>query len=523
MKFSFEDEEKYEQCSRMLDEGACKKALELAETILDDGLRAAIFIDAGMALGRSGKVREGTELFEAMLSSSDEQEIARHSVLYNAANGRSSLYDLRRRRRKITVPTDDDDLRAAKKLYREAISCLDSKSGPFASQLLINYGNCLSLFGRYLEAIDCYKEALEADPANGMAAANLGIELENVAWLMGRYRHEYIGLAHELLTRAFGSEMHFKDGSMPAIQHFQVVLEGIQHFIDFHEEPIKPPSLIQVDEENMQLNEYIKFCVEKGLFLNAWVGEEELTPGISDDIGFNPITTKIGDDYLVPELLRILNEIKESFSIARYLYFLSQNENQTLDEISGMTEYYGIDSFEINGIYTGLCKTAYVRAFDVLDKVARIINVYFNIGKRESSFWNIFAEKQSLGEDQIIRFGARPAIKKIHNFSLYALTDLCIDYFQSEYVDFNAIDFRRNRITHDYLTVKLYALDEEKKEENIIDLAELQKQTVEVLRLAKYAILYSVSAVSIEESKKEHSEDKVFEMNVPRNPGKPYL
>jgi len=271
------------------------------------------------------------------------------------------------------------------------------------------------------------------------------------------------------------------------------------------------------------LNEYIKFCVEKGLFLNAWVGKEELTPGISDDIGFNPITTKIGDDYLVPELLRILNEIKESFSIARYLYFLSQNENQTLDEISGMTEYYGIDSFEINGIYTGLCKTAYVRAFDVLDKVARIINVYFNIGKRVSSFWNIFAEKQSLGEDQIIRFGARPAIKKIHNFSLYALTDLCIDYFQSEYVDFHAIDFRRNRITHDYLTVKLYALDEEKKEKNIIDLAELQKQTVEVLRLAKYAILYSVSAVSIEESKKEHSEDKVFEMNVPRNPGKPYL
>jgi tetratricopeptide (TPR) repeat protein len=521
---TIQDNDTYNKCSQMLDDGRYKEALKLAEAISDDALRAAVFVDAGFSLGRSGKVREGTELFEALLTTrSQEQKYARHSVLYNAANGRSALYELKRMRRKTTVPTDNDDLRMAKKLYRESLASLDTDTGSFASQLLVNYGNCLSKFGRYIESIECYQKALEAEPTNGMAAGNLGVELEHVAWLMGRYRHEYIAIAYDLLTRALGNEMHLKYGSMPAIQYFQSALARAQYFIDFHKEPILPPLPVKIKEDDNQLNEYIKFCVEKGLFLNAWVGDNRLTPGISDDIVFGTIVTELGDDYLVPELLHILNEIKESFSTARYLYFLSQKQNQVLDNISSMTEYYGIDAFEINGTYTGLCKTAYARAFDVLDKVARIVNVYFDIGRRKSSFWNVFAERQSLGEEHKIRFGSRSEVRKADNISLYALTDLCVDYFESEHVDFSTIDSHRNRITHDYLNVKLHASEKEKRDGGTIELDELQKQTGKVLHLAKYAILYSVSAVSAAESDKQDDTEKTAEIKVPNKPGQPFL
>lgn len=210
----------------------------------------------------------------------------------------------------------------------------------------------------------------------------------------------------------------------------------------------------------------------------------------------------------MPELLRILNEIKESYTTARYLCFLSHEKTQELDNISQTTIYAENYDYSINGIYAGLCKTAYSRAFDVLDKVARIVNTYFGIGKRESTFWNIFAEKQSLGESHEVRFLARKAICDTHNPSMYALADLCIDYFENANVELRTIDSRRNRITHDYLNVKLYT-SKGNNEDGVIGFDELTRQTKDVLRLAKYAVLYIVSSINISELQKQPPDKRV--------------
>jgi len=66
------------------------------------------------------------------------------------------------------------------------------------------------------------------------------------------------------------------------------------------------------------------------LFLNAWVGDPLLSPGVTDEISYGPIVTALDDNYLVPELLRILNEIKEAFATARYVFFLSQRKTTCL-------------------------------------------------------------------------------------------------------------------------------------------------------------------------------------------------
>ena len=130
------------------------------------------------------------------------------------------------------------------------------------------------------------------------------------------------------------------------------------------------------------------------------------------------------------------------------------------------------------------------------------MNTYFGIGKRESSFWNIFAEKQSQGETHEIRFIARKSVCNTQNISIYALADLCIDYFEDARVDLKTIDMRRNRITHDYLNVKSY-MDEEDNKETVIGPDELGQQTNDVLRLAKYAVLYAVSSINIAERREK--------------------
>ena len=382
--------ETYDACARLLDEGRYREALALAETITDPANRAAIYIDGGFALGQSGKVREGTEIIESLLSKDElDRPMTRSTLLYNAGNGRSSLYTLRRRNRAKTIPPNDVDLRAAKRHYRNAVAAARDRDKAFVSQVLVNYGNSLSAFGRYAEAIENYQQALDVDPKNGMAAGNLGVELEYAARLTGRFRHEYIALAREFLIRALGPHMHLDYGIPHAVQGFRLVLERLDQFINFHTTPILPPQPVKVAARTESQRRYVRFCIQNGLFLNAWVGNHELSPGVTDNISFGPIRTPIADIVLVPELLHILNEVKEAYATARYVYYLSQAQSNLFDAVSKATIYFDIDSYEINGLYTGLCKTAYSRAFDVLDKTARLINSYFDIGKREDSFWRI--------------------------------------------------------------------------------------------------------------------------------------
>ena len=515
------DSKNYDLCSRLMDEGKYSDALRQADTILNPGYRASILVDAGFALGKSGKVRQGVELFEELMACEKGKEYARYSLLYNAANGYSSLFSLRRQRRSKTVPPNDKDLRSAKRLYRESIKELANQKGEFASRLYVNYGNCLAQLGRFAEAIEYYHAGLKADPTNGMAAGNLGIELEHASRITGRYIHEYLALAHEMLTCALGDSMHLRFGSMQAVQSFREHHENLTHFLQAHKEPISVPKPAKAEGTRKATKEYVQFCIDKCLFLNAWVGDPLLSPGITDEISFGPIVTSLDDNDLVPELLRILNEIKEAFATARYLFFLSQRETKQLDDVSSMTLYFDNLDYDVNGIYTGLCKTAYVRAFDILDKVARIINVYFGIGNRRDSFWTLFAAKHSEGEEHAEWFAARPAIANSGNYGLFALADICIDYFEQEHVDLTTIDAHRNRITHDYLAVRLF--HSKKGTDEVVDLDEFAQETLKVLQLAKHAILYAVSAVNLAEVQKRSADEKIGQFIYGAVPGRPFM
>ncbi len=513
----------YKTCSQLLDAGKYVDAVKLAKTLSNAPFRAAIFIDGGFALGDSSMVRKGTKIFEDLLSVEEEKsEITRCSILYNTANGYSSLYSLKRIKSKKVIPPNDVDLRMAKKYYRQAVNSLGDSSLSFASQVFTNYGNCLAQFGRYIDSIEQYERALQLESANGMAAGNLGIELERASQITGRYRHEYIALAHDYLRQSVSHQMHLHYGSPQAGENFKARLARLEHFISVHKKPVLPPELAEARHRSKKHKAYIQFCIDNGLFLNAWAGDRKLSPGVTDDISFIGITAPIDDDYLVPELYRTLNEIKESYTTARYLYFLSRDDAKSLDYVSKTATYFDNYDYSVNGIYTGLCKAAYSRAFDVLDKVARIVNIFFGVGKRESNFWNIFAEKQSQGETHDIRFVARKAVCDTQNSSMYALADLCIDYFEDANVDLKTIDLRRNRITHDYLNVKLF-LSKDESDESIIGLDELSQQTKDVLRLAKYAVLYVVSSVNITELQKRTTNERVVPIMSDSKPGDTFL
>ncbi len=95
----------YKTCSQLLDEGKYVEAVKLAESLSNAPFRAAIFVDGGFALGDSSKVRKGTKIFEDLLLVEEEKsDFSRCSILYNTANGYSSLYSLKRIKGKKVIP-----------------------------------------------------------------------------------------------------------------------------------------------------------------------------------------------------------------------------------------------------------------------------------------------------------------------------------------------------------------------------------------------------------------------------------
>jgi len=494
-----DDRENYNQALRFQKEGKYKEALAAAYRISDPVFRASILIDSGTDARKPSIIREGVRLFEDALKAGHSQ-VSRSSLLYNIGNGYSAIFQIRLMNGAKLIAPNDDDLRQAKRAYRSALAETKGNTPSLRSQTLVNYGNCLSSLGRCFEAVEAYSLALELEPRNGMAAGNLGIELDRAAQITDRYIHHYLLAAHDVLSKACSPEMDLSYGGPSAARRFRAKLGDLQAIIDAHKGKLAPLMKISFAKTKTAKDRYILFCLKNKLFLNAWVGDQDVAPAISDEIAFGGIAVRQSNSQTVPELLRILNEIKEAFSTARYLLYLSQSTSKTLDDISLLTSYFAAHTKDLNGLPTGLCKSAYSRAFDVLDKVARIVNVYFGIGKRRDYFWDVLAEKQSRGQAHEIRFVARPSVVSSYNYSLYALSDLCIDYFESEHVDFKTIDTRRNRITHDYLAV-LRGIDAVAADSEITA-SELYRQTLAVLRLAKYATLYAVSALHIAERKK---------------------
>ena len=493
----------YNICSKLLDKGQYIEAIKLATSLPEGPYKAGIYIDGGFQLADLSKIRKGIGIFENMFLEDDNSEPGKKSLLaYNIANGYFDIFVIKESKGKNSPPPNDDNLRKAKKYYKLAIENIESLEPSFSSQVHINYGNCLSKIGRFLDAIEQYKRAIFLDPTNGMGHGNLGIELEHALNLTGQYMHEYIVLSHHYLKMALDSETDLSRGSPNAHIVFSKKLDYLTKLIDAHKDPI-----LKLDPEtnkaikNDKKLDYLQFCINNGLFLNAWAGDKDLTPGIVDDISFGEITTDIKDDFLVPELLRILNEIKESYATARYLLFLSQKKSEELDKISKISLYFYNFDYSINSIYLGLCKTAYARAFDILDKVARIINKYYEVGNERVSFWNTLTVKHSRGEEKEINYLARDSVIETNNYCLYALSDLCIDYFEDDKKRLQSIDNRRNLITHEYLNVKMFSSEDQ----GSVSQQDLYLQTKEVLQFVKCVVMYVVSSINSAEKEQRGS------------------
>ncbi|MCK5332548.1 hypothetical protein KAJ41_01640, partial [Candidatus Parcubacteria bacterium] len=239
---------------------------------------------------------------------------------------------------------------------------------------------------------------------------------------------------------------------------------------------------------------YLNFCVKEKLFLNFHIHDDQCESAITDPI-FITLITKIEDNDTFYQLAKYINQIKEDYAVARLLLVQSQFKRKDFDSISKRTTFVNTLDYSQFNLYFGLLKSAFKDAYSILDKISVFINDYYKLGLKEKkinfmSIW--YCDNCKKIRDEIL---------KSENISLYALCDIYQDFKSDYYKNIRDI---RNAITHRRLVIFNSTLvDSNKKDDkHSIGYETMLKETIDLLKLTKSAIIYLINFVNIEENKK---------------------
>lgn len=459
--------------------------------------KASFLIEIGYGMKDVQKINEGINLCEKLINDS-EFENYKTDLYYNVANGYYDLYNLCEKNSGFLGIVNSENLQGAKINYKKALDNYNYHE--LLTQLYTNFGNCLDTLGRRIEAIDMYNKALEIDKNFSMAIGNKAIALFHFASISG-YNIEkiYIKIYQDLK-----SIINKKDitsiGEQGSINIFTNYLKQIEAF--FNNNIDKLNKTIQCEEFNeKKLSKFEKFyndlCFKEDLFLNFRIYDIINKESFQDPIFIN-ICREIGKpDESTKFLIEYINQIKEDYIVARLLFVLSQYKNKDFNNISNKTTFvYSLDYSNFN-LYNGLLKSAFTKCYDILDKIANFINIYYKLGYEDYkvNFNNIW-------DENLIKI-----ITNSYNHSLYALYDIKKDFDLKFYDNIKKI---RNSLTHRKLVIFELNKNEFKQNKEIItkkdnneyiDLQTIAEETIHILKLLKSAIIYLISFVNDEVNK----------------------
>lgn len=479
-----------------IDSGDVESALEYVtkleksedETLANFYL-APLYIDIGAANEDETMVLDGINLIEDNFE--DWSKIGAPEMLYyNLANGYLFYHDITGKRYQNSKIV----LLEAKNNYKKAF-LIENIDSNLKAQILTNLGNAYSKIGRYVDALDCYDLALHEVPDFGLAIINKGSSLI-----------EYSSLTNNPFSFIHNAYLHYKE----AIKKDDLSpenLDNINKRIEYLEENYDKNILNKPHESELTLGEEVTlegfsklFCLMNKLYLNTCNYCQKCNSAIGDTILLKGMVSKIDTEFENSPFLKyssFLNEIKMNYVSSRLYLILSQHAYSNLDFIDDTVDLVNTLSYESQNINTQLIKDAFSNFYNILDKIAYFINDYCKLGIGETSinFKNVWYSE--CNKNKI-------AFRNLNfdNDGLSALLDINEELRWGKE---NELTEPRNALTHRFLKVKSFSINEDE-----IDEMELYEKTLKLAKIVRNAIIYLMRLVDYEESKK-HS-DAVLEV-----------
>lgn len=456
----------------------------------------ALLIDLGTMVRDEGMIERGTCQIEQVIRDKPLPEV-NAPMYYNAGNGYGELWKLRSRRC-IEEGYIDDSYMKAKCYYQKALKWIQGDRAKVDTtlhvQLLVNFANLFDSIGRHGEALRFYDKALELRPDFGEALGNKAILLSFYAFLLHGYTHLYLLESQKLLGQALASTL---DPQMK--ETFGRTLDRVNAIVEAHSE-MQPEDVSEVTLRSPFHEHLHSVCSHYGLYLcpGTHITTLQGRP-LGDPMFVKQLYSPLTDGNRTDRYITFLNEIKQDYVLARFLFIQSQYRTENIDIVDlGLSQYYPLD-YSMNSTYVQLLKTSYVTAVNLLDKAANFVWDYCEVAslsrQRDVNFRSIWSDQNSSNR-------LRPELASRQNFLLLALLDMAMEF--SAKGRLSKANILRNALTHRFLVVHdMMPNEQENSDIPRILHKDLVEECITILQLARSAIMYLILFVDSEERKRE--------------------
>ncbi len=376
-----------------------------------------------------------------------------------------------------------------------------------AMRTYTNLGNALKATGRYVASIDSFFNALSIEESFSMASLNLSRTLLDYSFLQTRkYEEQYYQHASYYYleyTKKYDynlENLEYLSGLKKAFSIFHK--DYINNFLT---KELKLPDYFIDDEKEKIYRNYIGLF---RLFLDP-CAEILADPCFLVDSLVLPFNAGEGKD----EFIGLFNQLKSEYIHARYLWYISEDNNQKyfFEKDIDLVDIKDTANYSYNDT---LMRMSFRIIYSAFDRIGFFINEYFNVGLKGSnvSFKNIWKEELKGRNGEIYFTIPNPLTKHLDNVGLKALYWLQKDLLDDKKVcvtdPYSIIMFKmRNDMEHNVLrTVDDLAINKTSKFTTFVTEGQIEHNVFRILKLFREALIYLVIAVN-ENLKKEKKRD----------------
>lgn len=383
---------------------------------------------------------------------------------------------------------------------------------------LNNLGNRLYVAGRIIEALDCWRRALEVDPNFGMSLCNrartfaayagaLDDPDERVMFLWMAHREASAALAETAVYTAARDE--------PNRVATKKLKEWVESVVDVQGVAAADPFASRETSSAPEESVYRQWCLSNCLYLNPLNDLGAYTVAATDSIGLGPHVVRVDAPYRFDSFF---DQMMQEYVSARWLLY----EGVTAREPHFSDKDVFLRATEPRpslSLATEKIKAAYRGSYSLFDKVSFFINAYMELGPsgKQVSFRTVW------------RAGEKGPIRKEFdvkgNWGFCALYWLAKDLFEQANDEVSEPQARSlsdimNRIERKYLRVTVAGSPPVPSADLalIVSRGQFEAKTLHVMKLARSALMYLAIGVRFEEQRRESGLNGVPLEEIPEVP-----
>jgi len=386
---------------------------------------------------------------------------------------------------------------------------------------LNNLGSRLRVAGRAIEALDCWRRALEVQPNFGMALCNRARTLAAYAEALDDIgkRALFLWVAHKEATAALAPRAIYTDvRDERTREEVQGLKKWIESVADVEGMAALDPLTWKDTSATEEERDYRHWCLVNCLYLNPSNDLGRYTIATTDSMGLAAHVVRVDAPHRFESFF---DQMKQEYVSARWILYegliAKMPHFSDRDVVLRATEPRPSLSLAIEKV-----KTAYRISYSLFDKVAFFMNAYMELGipEKQISFRGLWRP----GENKPIR----REFDQTGNWGFCALYWLTKDFFEKAndaVAEPQARGLRdiRNHLEHKYLRVTVAKFPTVPTDDLalMVSREQFEGKALHLLKLARSALIYLATGVGLEERRREPGRTGVPIEEIPLTPELP--